>query len=191
MKPDDLPRIAHDPAIFESFYREHVEAVQQFIARRIDDPQLAADLTAEVFLAAVTSASTYKTDRGIPVAWLFGVARNVVSGEQRRSAREREATAQVEGRRLLEDDDIARIQERIDAQAQGRRLLAAVAALPEGERAVLELVAIDGLKVAEAAIALDIRAVTARVRLHRAKRTLRSDIFDEKSPLIAQVLETS
>jgi len=78
MSPDELPRIAHDPAIFESFYREHVEAVQRFVARRVDDPQLAADLTAEVFLAAVASAPAYRADRGEPVAWLFGVARNVV-----------------------------------------------------------------------------------------------------------------
>ena len=31
MRPDELPRIAHDPATFETFYREHVEAVQRFV----------------------------------------------------------------------------------------------------------------------------------------------------------------
>jgi DNA-directed RNA polymerase specialized sigma24 family protein len=45
-------------------------------------------------------------------------------------------------------------------------------ALPEGERAVLELVSVDGLTVAEAAAALNIRQVTARVRLHRARQAL-------------------
>jgi RNA polymerase sigma-70 factor (ECF subfamily) len=47
-------------------------------------------------------------------------------------------------------------------------------ALPDGERAVLELVSVDGFTVAEAAAALGIRPVTARVRLHRARRALRS-----------------
>jgi hypothetical protein len=26
MRPDEVPRIAHDPALLEAFYREHVEA---------------------------------------------------------------------------------------------------------------------------------------------------------------------
>ncbi|MFE6988946.1 sigma factor-like helix-turn-helix DNA-binding protein, partial [Streptomyces pharetrae] len=43
----------------------------------------------------------------------------------------------------------------------------------EGERAVLELIAVDQLTLTEAAAALGIRQVTARVRLHRARRALR------------------
>ncbi|MDX6227012.1 MAG: hypothetical protein QOI76_402, partial [Frankiales bacterium] len=53
MKSDQIPRIAYDPDAFEAFYREHVEAVQRFISRRVRDPHLAADLTADVFLAAI------------------------------------------------------------------------------------------------------------------------------------------
>jgi DNA-directed RNA polymerase specialized sigma24 family protein len=58
--------------------------------------------------------------------------------------------------------------------SQVRELHAGLQALPEGERAVLELVAVDGLSVAEAAAALNIRQVTARVRLHRARQNLGS-----------------
>ena len=42
----ELAEIASDPDAFERFYREHVEGVQRFVARRVDDPYLAADLTA-------------------------------------------------------------------------------------------------------------------------------------------------
>ena len=48
--PPDVGSIATDPDAFEVFYREHLETVQRFVARRVADPQLAADLTAEVFL---------------------------------------------------------------------------------------------------------------------------------------------
>ncbi|MEA2169930.1 MAG: hypothetical protein QOF76_3230 [Solirubrobacteraceae bacterium] len=185
MKPDDLPRIAYDADAFAAFYRAHVEAIQRFIVRRVADPHLAADLTAEVFLAAVGAAGTYRKDRGDPAAWLFGVARNVVAGELRRSARERGATRRIQGRRLLEDDDIARMQERIDAAAQARELFAAVGRLPEGERAVLELVALDELSVSAAAAALGIRPTAARVRLHRARTALRAELAaaDPTTPL--------
>src|SRR5438067_3470319 len=49
-------------------------------------------------------------------------------------------------------------------------LFRSLAGLPPDERAVLELVAIDGLPVKDAAAALGIRHGTARVRLHRARR---------------------
>jgi len=191
MNADDLPRIAHDTAVFEAFYREHVEAVQRFVVRRVDDPHLAADLTAEVFLAAVDAAGSYRSDRGAPAAWLFGIARIVVASESRRSARERHAVRRIEGRRLLETDDIARMQDRIDAAARARSLFAAVSRLPDGERAVLELVALDDLSVADVAVVLGIRPVTARVRLHRARATLRRQLSDEGSPTLAQPMEAA
>jgi RNA polymerase sigma factor (sigma-70 family) len=48
--------------------------------------------------------------------------------------------------------------------------------LPAAERAVLELVALDELSLAEAADAAGVRPVTARVRLHRARRKLRDEL---------------
>lgn len=189
MRPDDLPRIAHDVAAFETFYREHVEAVQRSIARRVQDPQLAADLTADVFLAAIDAAPSYRPERGSPPAWLFGIARVVIAAERRRSARERRATGRVEGRRLLDDDDIARMEARIVAGARARALYAALGGLPDGERAVFELVALDGTSAKEAAAVLGIRAVTARVRLHRARAALRHQIFDDDSSAISHPME--
>ncbi|MER5431933.1 RNA polymerase sigma factor [Streptomyces sp. NPDC002588] len=159
---------------FDEFYRRHVDAVTRFVARRVDDPHTAADLTAEIFLAVLDSAHTYRPGLGSETAWLYGIARNVVSSERRRAAREAERNRRFSGRRLLEADDIARLEDKLDAESPGRRLLAALGTLPEGERAVLELVAVDQLTVTEAAAALGIRQVTARVRLHRARKALRA-----------------
>ena len=189
--PGDLRRIAADPDAFEAFYREHVEAVQRFVARRVDDRERAADLTAEIFLAAIASAGAYRPGRGTPVAWLFGVARNVVADDRRRRAREQRANGAIVGRRLLDDDDVAGIEARLDAAARARALYAALDALPENERAVLELVAVDDLPVAQAAAALGIRPVTARVRLHRARRTLRAQLAPDDIPSPAPTLEVA
>jgi RNA polymerase sigma factor (sigma-70 family) len=166
--------IGTDPDAFTQFYREHVDEVSRFVARRVSDPQLAADLTAEVFLAVIEAAARYRGSFGGPRTWLYGIARNVIATEFRRSARDRHAESQVAGRRLLDADDVGRLAEKIDALRQVRELHAELQALPEGERAVLELVSVDGLTVAEAAAALNIRQVTARVRLHRARQVLRS-----------------
>ena len=169
--------IGTDPAAFTEFYRAHVDQVTRFVTRRVADPHLAADLTAEVFLAAIEAAAQYRGSSGGPRTWLYGIARHVIAAEFRRSARERRAEGLIAGRRLLEADDVDRLAEKIDASRQVRELHRELQALPEGERAVLELVAVDGLTVAEAAAALGIRPVTARVRLHRARRALRPEPF--------------
>jgi RNA polymerase sigma factor (sigma-70 family) len=191
MNPDEVSRIAYDPSCLEVFYRENVEAIQRFIARRVDDPQLAADLTADVFLAAVDAAPSYRPARGVPRAWLFGIAAIVVASERRGRARHRHAVRRIEGRRLLEGDDIARIHERIDAAAQARSLCGAFGRLAESERVVFELVALDELSVTEAAAALGIRPATARVRLHRARRKLRGQLAVEHPPTHTRALEGS
>ena len=164
--------IGHDPDALERFYREHLEAVQRFVARRVTDPHDAADLTADVFLAAVEASSRYRPERGPAAAWLYGVARNVVAMHHRTTGRKLAALRRISGRALLDDESLLRVLERIDAERDGRRLLAALGTLPASQRAVVELVAVDGLSLADAASALGITAANARVRYHRARRQL-------------------
>lgn len=173
---DDVRRIGTDPAAFEAFYRAHVDAVERFVVRRVPDAHRAADLTAEVFLAAIESADGYRPARGAPLAWLYGVARNVVAADRRRHGRELDAAQRFAGRRLVDQDDIARMEDRIDAEAQAGELYLALDRLSEAERAVLELVSVDGLSVRDAARVLGIRPVTARVRLHRARQRLHEQL---------------
>ena len=180
--------IGTNPAAFTQFYRAHVDEVTRFVARRVADPHLAADLTAEVFLAVMDAAPRYRGSFGGPRTWLYGIARNVIAAEIRRSSRERRAETEIAGHRLLDADDVDRLVAKIDAARQIRELHAGLQALPEGERAVLELVAVDGLTVAEAAAALNIRQATARMRLHRARRALGSTAT---SSLVASSLVAS
>ncbi|WP_308250354.1 RNA polymerase sigma factor [Sphaerisporangium fuscum] len=172
LKRSGLASIADDPEAFEAFYRRHVDEVTRFLARRAGDPHTVADLVAEVFLAVLDSAHTYRPALGSETAWLYGVARNTLLAERRRAARELRAGGRIAGRRLLEPDDVARLEDRIDAESPARRALEAMNDLPESERALLELVVIDQLTVSEAAAALGIRQGTARVRLYRARRAL-------------------
>jgi RNA polymerase sigma-70 factor (ECF subfamily) len=185
--PEQLPWIGTDPDLFEAFYREHVEDLQRFVARRVGDRERAADLTAEVFIAAIDSAPRYRPRRGTPKAWLYGIARIVVAGDRRRRGRERAREERFRASALLDQDDAARMDARIDAAAQARRLYDAIERLPEGERAVLELVALEELTVAEAAAAAGVRPVTARVRLHRARRKLRAELDAASFESIAEV----
>jgi RNA polymerase sigma factor (sigma-70 family) len=171
---DEVRALGRDPAAFEAFYRRQVHMVTGFVARRVSDPHLVDDLTTEVFLAAIEGSGGYRQGLGSESAWLVGIAHNVLAGERRRAARQLDKMLRAAGRRTLDGDDIARLEERIDAQRAARHLMAAVERLPAGLRAVLELVDIDGLTVTDAAGALQIRPGTARVRLYRARRILRN-----------------
>jgi RNA polymerase sigma factor (sigma-70 family) len=181
--------IGSDPDALEEFYREHVEAVQRMVARRVDDPYLAADLTTDVFLAAVDSAESYRSELGPPRAWLVGVTRNVLAMHVRRAVRESRALGRARGRRPLEQDYIQQAIERIDAERATRSTFEAVRGLEEGQRAVLELV-LDGLTPSEAAAVLGITSAAARVRLHRARRHLTesSRTSADLVPLLPEVI---
>ena len=179
--------IAADPEAMEAFYREHLEPIQRFVARRVSDPHLAADLTADIFVAAIDSAPRYQRSHGAPIAWLYGIARNVVATELRRQGRAGRAISHFGARRTLEPDALARIEERLDAEREQRRLYRAMDELSDDDRALLELVALDGLSVADAAKVLGVKPGTARVRLHRSRRLLRShfDNSDAQATLVA------
>jgi RNA polymerase sigma factor (sigma-70 family) len=107
-----LRRTARHPEAFGAFYRRHAERVLRYFAVRTSSPEVAADLMAETFAAALANAHKYKAGQGPPVAWLFGIARNLLIDSYRRGqviarARERLALEPLE----LEDSDIARIHE--------------------------------------------------------------------------------
>ncbi|MDO9378432.1 MAG: sigma-70 family RNA polymerase sigma factor [Nocardioidaceae bacterium] len=168
----DVRRIGTDPDALETFYREHLPAVQRFVARRVDDPHTAADLVADTFLAAIGAASRFDPSSGSARGWIFGIARHTVLMEHRQRARRARAVDRAGGRRELQPDAIENATARIDAEQEARGLYRRLEALTPGPRAVFELVVLDQLSVAEAAAVLHIRPGAARVRLHRAQKAL-------------------
>lgn len=166
------PAAAMAPDELEAFYREHLSFVRLYLARRINDPFAVADLTADVFVSVIRSAHTYRRDLGPPRAWLTGIARNVVADHRRSRAREDAAVRRLEGRRLLDEDFTERIVQRITAETEARALLAVIADLPVSLRDVVEVVAVDGLTLIDAAAVLGISHGAARVRYHRARSLL-------------------
>jgi len=68
-QPGDIRRIGEDPEAFERFYREQLPLVRRFVARRVDDPQLAADLTADVFQHVTLGGSLTGPEAFQVVGW--------------------------------------------------------------------------------------------------------------------------
>lgn len=69
----------NEPARFAELYEQNFVRVYAFFARRLSTREEAQDLTAEVFHQALASIQGYKW-QGTPfVAWLYGIAWNVLS----------------------------------------------------------------------------------------------------------------
>ncbi len=168
------PPADHDPAVgFEHLYRSQIDAVTAYFARRSTDPQTVADLTADTFVEAITSYTSFDPRRGTERAWLFGIARRVFAEHCEAHARARERTARLAGRRELAADHVGELLDRIDAERVGRRLVTELTRLPALDRQAVELVDLAGLKAKEAAGVLGISPGAVRMRLMRARARLR------------------
>lgn len=79
---DDRPLIEaaqNEPARFAELYDQNFDRVYAFFARRVSTREEAQDLTAEVFHQALASIRNFKW-QGTPfIAWLYGIAANVLS----------------------------------------------------------------------------------------------------------------
>src|SRR3954447_22199749 len=73
-----------DADAFAAFYRRHARAVAGFFAARTRDAEVAADLTAETFAAALEGGRRFDPSRGPGGRWLEGIAQRQQSRWQRR-----------------------------------------------------------------------------------------------------------
>jgi RNA polymerase sigma factor (sigma-70 family) len=111
MTATDEELLGHDDATsFELFYGRYFERVLAFFARRTSDPELAADLTAETFAAALVARRRYRPRAGLASSWLFGIAYHKLADAQRQGHADDRARRRLGIERIeLTDDDIARI----------------------------------------------------------------------------------
>ena len=162
-------------AEFEHVYRGNFDVVMAYFVRRCVEPQIVADLTSETFVRAAGAFGTFDPRRGSARAWLFGIAAHVFAAHCAQTASGRDAVARLAQRRPLDVDETEELAARIDAERDGRHLIARCARLPEFERAAVELVDLAGLTPKEAASALGVSGVVLRKRLSRARARLRKE----------------
>jgi DNA-directed RNA polymerase specialized sigma24 family protein len=74
---------ARDADAFRVLYRRRLGLVLSFLLREARDPEVAADLAAEVFAAVMIAAPRYEARHETAVPWLLGIARNVLGSSRR------------------------------------------------------------------------------------------------------------
>jgi RNA polymerase sigma-70 factor (ECF subfamily) len=162
---------AGDAEAFGMLFQRHAKAIYNFCFRRVGDWATAEDLTSIVFLEA-WRLRRREVLPGKVLPWLYGIATNVVRNRRRSERRYRAALARVPTPRPQEDFS-ARVDERLDDEAQMKDALALLSRLPSRELDVLALCGWFELSYEDAALALGIPVGTVRSRLSRARQRLR------------------
>ena len=152
----------------EAIFREHYEAVLAY-ARRRAPTSVADDAAAETFAIAWRKADKIPRE---PLPWLLGIARRVLA-TQRRASERRERLSN----RLAHHLDATSPDDQL-----GEALGAALNTLPDRDREVLLLIAWEGLTAREAAVVVGASPAAVYVRLHRARRRLRTALVPPKAP---------
>jgi len=149
------------PDEFSAIYREHQTPIAKFLARRVDFVEV-EDLCSEVFEIAWTKRAD--AVQGYELPWLYRIAGFAVANARRRANTRNRFIASLSPADHAPSAESIAVADIALAQAWAK--------LAAGERAMLALVAFEGLRVDEAAATLGITANAASIRLHRARAKL-------------------
>jgi RNA polymerase sigma-70 factor (ECF subfamily) len=149
--------------------------------RRTGDAELAADLVAETFAAALAGCERYAPMRAPADAWLYGIAHHQLAQLARRGAVDRRARRKLGISRIeLTDEQLERI-EALDAEQPLASLVAAgLAQLPPDQRAAIEGRIVDERGYGELAASQHVSETVIRQRVSRGLATLRARVQKEQ-----------
>jgi RNA polymerase sigma-70 factor (ECF subfamily) len=167
-----LVATATDPDAFGTFFRRHVRGVLAFFRRRGANAEVALDLTAETFAAALEASPRYELRPEPARNWLYGIAWNKLHEAQRRG-RADDAVRRALGMApiVLTDEGL----ERIEALA-GSPALELMDALPAEQRDAVRARVVDGREYEEIADELRCSSSVVRQRVSRGLRAMRSKL---------------
>lgn len=168
---------AADPAAFEAFFRRRSELVLGYFLRRTGEPEVAADLMAETFAAALLGARRFRRRPEPALSWLFTIARHKLADHARRGRVADRARRRLGIERVaLEDADLARIESSVDAAAAFPDARRALERLPSEQRAAVEAYVLDGREYREIAEEAGCSEAVVRQRVSRGLRALRTGL---------------
>lgn len=163
-----------DPKGFEPLYSKYYEQIFRYVYQRMDDKDMAYDVTSQVFLKALNNIHRYEY-RGVPFAsWLYRIAKS----ELYQSFRDKKAdrTVNVESMHLFE-----MIEEWEEDTTDENRaaLLKVIAALDEEDVALVEMRFFEKRSFKEIGEILEITENNAKVKTHRVVKKMRK-LFERK-----------
>ena len=174
-----------EASALEALYDRYAPAVMGLALKLLADRAAAEEVVQETFWRVWRSAGSFRSQRGTVAAWLFGIARNFIIDVCRRR--------RVRPQAALDDDAAQRIEGAPDPDAdvaESARLAirhaqvrAALSALPDAQRRVIELAYFGGMTRQEIADAtgepLGTIHTRARLALQKLREALQAQGFED------------
>jgi RNA polymerase sigma-70 factor (ECF subfamily) len=158
---------AGDDAAFIRLWRETQPVLLRFLTVRA--PDVADDVAAETWLAALPQLRRFRGDEGAFRGWLVAIARNKLVDVRRRSGRRPEQLGGLTFEHSSLAPDTADLAHERQATEDALRL---IAQLPSDIAEMVALRVIVGLDVAEVAAVVGKSSGAVRVAVHRGLRRL-------------------
>jgi RNA polymerase sigma factor (sigma-70 family) len=174
--PDEQLMLAYrqgEAAAFETLYARHKGPLYRFMLRAVKERALAEELYQEVWMRVIEARGRYSVQAKF-TTWLYTIAHHRLTDHWRKRGLQLVDTdgAEASAHRSFEPE--ARAEGRQDLQ----RLAAALAALPELQRATFLMHEEGGMTLAEIAEATGATVEAAKSRLRYALARLREAMVD-------------
>jgi RNA polymerase sigma-70 factor (ECF subfamily) len=179
---DRIARVARgDLDAYRALFKRYYPRVFAFVQRRLRDPVASEDVVVEVFYELWRSAGRFRGDSR-PSTFLCGIAHfKCLSAIRAQGRSKRSAVIATEQEVLDQHADETSLSTTIEGREEMRRVQAALGALPEGQREVVEMAFMDGLPYGEIAERLGVAEGTVKTRVARARAQLRRALSRERS----------
>ncbi|MGI8572267.1 MAG: RNA polymerase sigma factor [Solirubrobacteraceae bacterium] len=168
-----LARGVEEPEAFGEFYERFEAPMLAFFYGATHRADIAADLTGEVFAAALASVAGYDPSRGSARNWLYGIARHHLSDLWERGRVESRARRRLKIHPVTVSDELLEAIERIDS-ARAVDGFAMLDGLPDEQRLAIAGRVLQERDYSELAASLRCSESVVRQRVSRGLRTLRN-----------------
>lgn len=166
-----INRAKSDVSHFGPLYRKYHEQIFRYIHQRLDDEELAFDITSQVFIKAIQNLPKYEF-RGLPFSsWLYRIAKSELYQSYRDKKAER--TVNIDSANLHHFMDEF---EEDDSEVNRDKLLKTLQLMKEKDVVLIEMRFFEHRNFKEIAEILDMTENNAKVKCFRALEKLR-DLF--------------
>ena len=178
MSQEELVAAARDgdQQAFEELVRQTYAATYTLAFRLTGNEEDARDVVQETYLRAWKAIRRFRGDAQFST-WLYRITANTSSSMTQRRSRNRADSLDDQGSEVIDDRPFANPEASSEASALHQRLSEAVAELPPKLRTIVVLKDVYGMPHKEIAELLGTTEGAVKVRLHRARRRLKEELF--------------
>lgn len=172
-----------DERAFGALIERHVDTIQALATHMLGDVFLAEDVTQTVFLKTWQIAPTWKPGQAKLITWMRRVATNQCLDRLRKKS---PTLMDVLPERI---DESPQAFDHVVQGEQAATVKAAIAALPERQRAALILTYYQNVSQIEGAEILEVSVSAYESLLSRARRALKASLMPERGRLLDRGVE--